>query len=129
MQTFIFGLLLAAVSATTVVAFKHPKGYARLFPYLLGMATMLFAGITLWQLAVEITWSKLDQYIATEMLADAENEKAGLSLPYAWIVIWYIAVVLFFWGNLKLPAFLQVADEDNPIGEHEESNMEVRNDD
>ncbi|MGI9202900.1 MAG: hypothetical protein ACR2Q3_02750, partial [Woeseiaceae bacterium] len=91
MQTFIFGLLLAAVSATTVVAFKHPMGFARLFPYLLGIATTIFAGITLWQLAVEITWSNLDQYVATEFLADAEIDKAQLSLPYVWIVLWYIA--------------------------------------
>lgn len=94
-----------------------------MFPYLLGMATLLFAGITLWQLAVEITWSKLDQYIATEMLVNAESDKAGLSLPYVWIVISYVAVVLFFLGNLKLPAFLQVAEEDSSTGDGEKTNF------
>ncbi len=123
MQTFIFGLLLAAVSATTVVAFKHPKGFARLFPYLLGTATILFAGITLWQLAVEITWSNLDQYMAIELLADAEIGKEQLSLPYIWIALWYLATVLFLLINLKLPAFLQITDEDSSSGEGRETNL------
>ncbi len=121
MQTFIFGLLLAAVSATTVVAFKHPKGFARLFPYLLSVASVLFVGITLWHLAVEITWSNLHQFLATDSMSNAESVKTQLSLPYIWIAFWYVGVVAFLWVNLKLPPFLQVSDEDNPAGEQEET--------
>ena len=55
MHSFIVGLLLAGVSATTVLAFRHPLGYARLFPWLLGTVTLIFGGITVWHIAVEMS--------------------------------------------------------------------------
>ena len=30
---------------------------------------------------------------------------------YAWVAFWYVGVIAFLWINLKLPPFLQVADE------------------
>lgn len=111
MQTFIFGLLLAGVSGVTVIAFKHPNGFARLFPYLMAVATALFLGVTVWHVAVEVTWSKLVQFMAHEALSEAGSTKAKLRLPYAWVALWYLGVVVFLWINLKLPPFLQIADE------------------
>jgi len=113
MQALIVGLLLAGVSATSVVAFKHPHGYARLFPYLFGIVTVLFVGITLWHVAVEMTWRSLDPYLDHKLLAEAEAARAALDLPYSWIAIWYFGIVAFFWVNLRLPPFLQVAEENH----------------
>ena len=110
MQTFIYGLLLAGVSGVTVVAFKHPGGYARLFPYLFGIATIAFCGITIWHIAVEMSWRSLDAYIVEEQLSDAKASKGQLSVSYTWAVFWYLGVVAFFYVNLKLPPFLQTAD-------------------
>lgn len=121
MQTFIYGLLLAAVSATTVVAFKHPNGYSKLFPYLLGIATLLFAGISLWHVAVEVTWSNLVGFLTQQAIADAEMIKASLSFPYVWVAFWYSGVVAFLWVNLKLPPFLHTADEGGAVGEEKKS--------
>ncbi len=111
MQTFIFGLLLAGVSGVTVVAFRHPNGFARLFPYLLAVVTALFVGVTVWHIAVEVTWTKLLPYMVPETLDEAANTKGQLRLPYAWVALWYLGVVAFLWINLKLPPFLQVTDE------------------
>jgi len=119
MQTFIYGLLLAGVSGVTVVAFKHPGGYARLFPYLLGVATIAFCGITIWHIAVEMSWRSLDAYIVQEQLSDAKAAKERLSVPYTWAVFWYLGVVAFFYVNLKLPPFLLTADV-NETGAGEE---------
>ena len=110
MQTFIFGLLLACVSGITVVAFKHPNGFARLFPFLLGTATIVFVGVTIWHVAVETTWKNLVVYIGQETLSDAETTKRRLSMSYMLAVIWYLGVIAFLWVNLKLPAFLQNTD-------------------
>ena len=110
MQTFIFGLLLACVSGVTVVAFKHPNGFARLFPYLLAAATALFIVVTVWHVAVEVTWSELLQYMVRETLPEAESTIGRLHPPYAWVALWYIGVVAFLWVNLKLPPFLQDAN-------------------
>lgn len=121
MQTFLVGLLLAGVSATSLVAFKHPFGYARLFPYLLGIATTIFVGVTLWLLGVEMTWRGLEDFLNEASLAEAENEKQRLSVPYLWVVLWYLGSVAFFWVNLRLPSFLQVADESHETAENENS--------
>jgi len=110
MQTFIFGLLLACVSGVTIVAFKHPNGYARLFPYLLAVATALLIGFTVWHIAVEVTWAKLLTYMAKDSLLEAEGAKRQLRVPYPWVALWYLGVVVFLWINLMLPPFLQVAD-------------------
>ena len=109
METFIIGLLLAGVSATSVVAFKHPRGYARLFPYLVGLATVLFV----WQIAVQLTWDGVEDFVDPNFSQDAKREKDRLSLPYHWVVLWYMGVVVFFWVNLRLPAFLLLAEEKN----------------
>lgn len=113
MQTFIFGLLLACVSGVTVVAFKHPSGFARLFPYLIGLATTVFVGITIWHVAVEMSWRSLDAYIEHDALTDATATKARMSVPYLWVAFWYLGIVAFLWVNLKLPPFLQIADADD----------------
>ena len=121
MQTFIFGLLLACVSGVTVVAFKHPIGFARLFPYLLAVATVFFIGLTVWHFAIEVTWTNLLKYILKETLSEAETVKQQLRPPYAWVALWYVGVVAFLWINLKLPPFLQVADESNAATDQENS--------
>jgi len=113
MQTFIFGLLLAGVSGVTVVAFKHPGGFARLFPYLLGIATTAVFGLTIWHIAVEMSWRSVDKYIVQDSLSDAIAAKERLGIPYTWVVFWYLGVVAFLYVNLKLPPFLQVADSND----------------
>ena len=111
MQTFIVGLLLACVSGVTVVAFKHPNGFAKLFPYLFAVATVLLIGVTVWHVAVEITWTTLRQFMAEETLSEAANTTGKLRPPFAWVGLWYVGVVVFLWVNLKLPPFLQNANQ------------------
>ena len=91
MQSFILALLLAAVSGVTVVAFRHPHGYARLFPYLLAVTSVVFVGATIWHTAVEITWSGVDEYVAPDKVSTAEEQISRLNLPIAWVVFWYLA--------------------------------------
>jgi len=121
MQSFIFALLLAGVSGVTVVAFRHPHGYARLFPYLLAAASLVFVGVAIWQAAVEITWNSVEDYVAQEKAAIAQEQKSSLNLPIAWVVFWYVAAAGFLWIILKLPLFLQDTDKDDTPIEKEES--------
>jgi len=112
MQTLIVGLLLAGVSATTLVAFKHTQGYAKLFPYLVGTVTTVFVCIAVWHVAVEMAWRGLEQFVEPAMLADAKNAIERLSLIYFWVGFWFVALLAFLWVNLKLPRFLQIAERD-----------------
>ena len=118
LRSFIVGLLLAGVSAISFVAFKHPRGYAKLFPYMLLGATALFAGVTIWHIAIESMWTSLGGFLASEFQQQASSAKDALSPPYVWAFITYIGVVAFLWVNLKLPPFLQRTDSDSSAPEN-----------
>ena len=118
MQSLIVGLLLAGVSAISFVAFKYPNGYARLFPYMMGVATALFLGVTVWQVAVEASWTSVNVFLASESLSDAQTAKDRLSVPYLPTVFAYLGVAAFLWINLRLPAFLAHTDDDIKASEN-----------
>lgn len=122
MQTFIFGLLLACISGVTVLAFKHPKGFTRLFPYLLGVATALFITVTVWHVAIELTWTNLLPYMVPQKVREATDAIDKLRSPYVWVAFSYLGVVAFLWIILKLPPFLQVAEEESTQMDEENSN-------
>ena len=110
-QSLIVGLLLAGVSATSLVAFRHPNGYARLFPFLIVGATALFSGVVIWQLAVEAMWADMNAFLKPDYRQQAVTVKDELSPPFLWIAVSYVAVLVFFWINLKLPPFLTRTDD------------------
>lgn len=112
MQSLIVGLLLAAVSGVSVIAFRHPNGYARLFPYLLLAVTGLFVCVTVWHIAVELTWDRIVPYLDTDLHRTAKGSKNELAVPYEWLSVAYLGVMAFLWVNLKLPPFLQHTDGD-----------------
>ena len=119
MQSFIFALLLTGVSGVTVLAFRHPNGYAKLFPYLLACGSLVFVCMTIWHVAVELTWHRINEFIIEDAVTGAESRKPGLGLAYVWVFVWYISLAVFLWVNLKLPPFLQVTDraeKDAPDG-------------
>ncbi len=122
MQTFIFGLLLASVSGVTVVAFRHPHGFARLFPYLLAVITVIFVGFNVWHVAIELAWSELLDYIVEGAIGESMASKNKLRYSYMWIVFWYIGAVAFLWVILKLPPFLQIADKEGAPTDEKDSN-------
>ncbi len=112
MQTFIFGLLLAGVSGVTIVAFRHTYGFARLFPYMIAVATTVFVGFNIWHVAIEVAWSGLLDYIQGERLAEANAAKSALRISYKWIAFWYVSVIAYLWLMLRLPPFLQITDKE-----------------
>lgn len=121
MQTFIFGLVLAGVSGVTVVAFRHPFGFSRLFPYLVAVVTAVLVGLSIWHVAIEVAWSDLLDYIDVETLAEANAAKNALRFSYNWVAFWYVGVVAYLWILLRLPPFLQTTDKEIAPNKEQES--------
>lgn len=107
---------MAGVSAISFVAFKHPNGYAKLFPFLLVGVSAVFVGAMIWQVSIDALWDRLNPHLATEFTADAVVAKNALSLPYLWSAVAYIGIVAFLWVNLRLPPFLNRMDNEDAHG-------------
>ena len=118
MQSFIVGLLLAGVSATSYVAFKHPLGYAKLFPFLMAALTTLFIGVTIWEVAVYVTWTNLAGFVESDVLQEAISVKDQLNPSYVWFVLTYVGIGGFLWINRKLPPFLKRMDSESSMHEN-----------
>lgn len=122
MQSFIVGLLLATVSGLTVVAFRHPNGFARLFPFLLAVITVFFLGQSIWHVAIDYSWTHIIEFVPEDILDQAAATKGQLRPPYIWVVISYLGAIAFLLINLKLPPFLQGADDDSTPAPGQNSN-------
>ena len=112
MDAIISGAVLAGLSGLTALAFRHPSAFARLYVLLNATITVLFLGLSIWQAAVHVTWAGVQPYLDPARTHDAQLAKATLSLPYAWICAAYGALLVFFWVNLKLPAFIRNSTAD-----------------
>ena len=102
----ISGLVLASASGITALAFKHPRAFAKLYPLLNVLATAAFLSLSIWAAAVHVTWTGIRPFVPAEHLAAAEPVRETLTLPYFWICVTYALLLVFFWINLKLPAFI-----------------------
>lgn len=58
LQTLVASLIVAAVSSLTFVAYKHPQGFARMFPALLAGTGTIGLVYLIWQ--VLIIWSSAE---------------------------------------------------------------------
>lgn len=107
MQAFISGLLLACISAVTVLAFRHPRVYERLFPFAITAITVVFLMLSVWHVAIQVTWSALVSSLDRDFIVTAQASVSRLYLPYLWVGSGYLGVVIFLWINRKLPPFVQ----------------------
>lgn len=121
MQTFIFGLLLAGVSGVTIVAFRHPFGFARLFPYLVAVVTAVLVGFSIWHVAIEVAWASMLDYIQGNTFAEANAAKNAIRFSYKWVAFWYVGVIIYLWTMLRLPPFLQISDKEKVSSSGKES--------
>lgn len=115
-QALLTGLVLAGVSGLTALAFRHPRAFARLFPYLIVGVSTIYLGLTVWHLAVHMTWVALIPFLDQGEFELAKLAKANLQLPYAWICGAFIAVLLLLWIDLKLPPFVKASEASRPKG-------------
>lgn len=110
MQAFLSGLVLAGVSGLTFLAFRHARAYARLYPYLLLIASVIFLVVSTWQVAVRITWTTARVFMKPEAMPAANVAFAALQVPYFWVSMAYIGALVFLWINIKLPPFINASE-------------------
>jgi hypothetical protein len=101
-ETIISGILLASISGVTFLAYKHPKGYFRLYWFLMPATAIAFAWVIsndrgLFD-AKEVLVQFIPQPIDWQRVNDALDKKmlAGSWTMPAQIAIWvYLTLLLF----------------------------------
>jgi len=77
------GLVLAAVTSLAFIAYHHPKEYKVLSVILSGIAIIIFAGIAIWNTAVNRSQAALDNvpYPDEPFVTSNTDGKEGSELP------------------------------------------------
>lgn len=109
LQAIISGLILAAVSGLTFLAYKHPKGYGRIYPILLWVSIACCVGIVTYILGYNIGLS--------DGQAGALHQKTDIFI--LWPLIGFLVIQGFLFGLFLLPAITKTgrkddADKDEP---------------
>lgn len=74
------GLALAFVSGITFLAYKHPTGFAKLFPWLMGTTTTLYAAFFGASVGAGRAYDALKTFIPTDKAGEA-SRAADVSIP------------------------------------------------
>jgi hypothetical protein len=111
MEAVLSGVTLALLSALGAFAFKFPRAYARLYPYLLWGATIAVVLVMTWQAALEYTWLCLSQFIEGGMISIARAAKNRLAAPYVGVGLAYIGLIVFLWTIRRLPSFISESED------------------
>ena len=109
-QTVLSGLVITAISGLTVLAFRYPRAFLRLYPYLNLGITVLFLMLTVWQVAIHTTWTAVAPFLEPGHRQTAGLAVADLQIPYLWVCASYVGVLIFLWINAKLPAFIKATE-------------------
>jgi len=113
MSAVLSGLVLTGLSGLTMLAFRHPRAFARLYPYLNLAVSVLFLLLTAWHLAVQVTSTAVFPYVDRDAFAEAQAAVATLTIPYLWACAIYVALLAFFWICMRLPPFIKATEEDD----------------
>ena len=112
MQAVLSGIALALLSALGAFAFRYPRAYARLYPYLLWGALIAVVLVVTWQAAVEYAWLSLSQYIDAGVIEAARVAKNRLAAPYVGVGLGYFWLVAFLWAIRRLPQFISDSEDE-----------------
>jgi hypothetical protein len=111
MEAVLSGIALALLSALGAFAFKFPRAYARLYPYLLWGASIAVVLVVTWQTAIEYVWINLTPLIDAGVIESARATKDRVSAPYVAAGLTYGGLMAFLWVIRRLPRFISDSED------------------
>ena len=96
MEALIPGLIIAAVSGVTFVAYKHPSAYQRITIPIRLILLLAFCCTAVWNFAVGETARALDGFVEVSKGLEAIEARRSLEFPFGWLFGGYIGIVLYF---------------------------------
>jgi len=102
-ETLVTGLILAAVSGLTFVAYKHPSGFDKLANILHIAAVSILIGLTIWNIAIDKAHIQLMKLLQEGALDKAQLALDEISLPTGWIIATFLAFEFYILFLSYLP--------------------------
>ena len=114
LETLITGLALAAVSAITYLAYKHPAAYGKIYKPLSVLNLIILTLIASWTFGVQHAFTQLTPLI--EISKFPQMDEAMNRLMYRWWVILavYFGVTFYLTLLSYLPKLLEQKKKESP---------------
>jgi len=109
---FLGALVLAALTAISIIAYRHPKGYAKLFRTIGEFLIWMVFGIAGFAIGVGGAHRMLIPYIQPGKQAAAANEIARVTPNPLWTLLIFLAIFGFFAFLSRLPQILEHDPDD-----------------
>ncbi|MCW8918476.1 MAG: hypothetical protein OQL08_06640 [Gammaproteobacteria bacterium] len=93
METFIYTLIMAAITGLTFIAYKHPNGYKKIFNFIYFLNFLIYAVVSAWSGAIYLFWSNINENITEEQINIIEPIFDKLHVPT-------LETNLIFWGSM-----------------------------
>ena len=106
MDKIIPGLVMAAFSALTFVAYKHPVGYQRLAKPIRYISVALFCSAVIWDMGSMRTLSNIYQFIDAAKINEARVAAENTQFMSGYIFAAYFAGLLYLEFLGYLPEIL-----------------------
>jgi len=101
------GLLVAALSGLTLVAYRHPHTYARWAKVLSTVAVALVVVVLVWNTAALETISAVAPYFDRQRVRDAYEAGKKVGVPLGWLSLRAFAFLGYLLFLLQLPKLLR----------------------
>jgi len=112
-ESIFVGLVLATVSGITLIAYKHPDGFQRIYTNALGLVTMILISFIIFQILNIISAAGVIKHLATEMSTQplsSIKERIDILSQSLWHIGWAVSIFTAIFAYLfflrKLPYIL-----------------------
>lgn len=112
MESLLQALFLAAITGITIVAYKHPQGYGRLYPFIAGLLLLIMISMVSWEIGNNNIYSKLYSLIPAGKRQEADAMLESAKIPN-WYSIPMITALFFYFALLQFLPYIIKKEPEN----------------
>jgi hypothetical protein len=113
-KSLLTSLILAAITGLTILAYKHPKAYSRLYLPLFAVFFAAFLSIVSWNSGISVLLTKVLELIPEAQQGAIKAIAEELSIPTFLLMGTQFAVVFFMVFLLWLPRLIADDKKEHP---------------
>jgi hypothetical protein len=126
LETIIAGLLLAAVSAITYLAYKHPSAYRKIYWPLETLSSIILVANSIWTFGVQFAYTQLTPLIEISKLPQMDEAMNRIMYRF-WVVLATCGgasvYLVLLWNLPKLLEQEKKESPHNPSPEKKDENI------